>query len=193
MILSPFEFFQKCFSQAQQAQLPQHDAMVLATSNPDAKPSARMVLLKGVEKGCFRFFTNYESRKSGELLLNPKAQLLFYWPQLGRQIRVEGDVRQVSDAESDQYWSQRPRMSQIGAIASQQSRTLSSMEELRAKVSEVEKTWSGKEIQRPKNWGGFELAPNYFEFWEDRADRLHERITYTKDASNGWKMGRLWP
>ena len=192
-ILSPFEFFEKCFSQAKSANYAQYDAMVLITSSPEAKPSGRMVLLKGVVGGCFRFFTNYESRKAGELFLNPKAQLLFYWPEMGRQIRVEGEVRQISDKESDEYWFQRPRGSRIGAIASKQSRPLSSMDELRQKVKEIETQLINKEVERPKNWGGFELVPHYFEFWEDKPDRLHERFTYTLDSSGGWKMGRLNP
>lgn len=193
MILSPFEFFQKCFEQAEEAELPQFNAMVLATATADAKPSARMVLLKAVENGGFRFFTNYDSRKSGELLQNPKAQLLFYWPQLGWQIRIEGEVKKVSDADSDDYWFTRSRGSRIGAITSKQSRPLSSKLELKTEVAAVEKKWDGKEIPRPAKWGGFELVPQYFEFWEDRADRLHERITYTREANGKGKIGKLWP
>ena len=173
--------------------LPQFDAMVLITATRDAKPSGRMVLLRGVVPNVgFRFFTNYESRKSGELLENPNAQLLFYWPAFGRQIRVEGLISKVDDQVSDEYWATRPRDSQIGAIASRQSRPLGTMEELKAAVKKIEKEFDGKPVPRPDNWGGFELKAERFEFWEDGAFRLHERLIYERDGSN-WKISRLYP
>jgi pyridoxamine 5'-phosphate oxidase len=180
-------------ARAKDAALPQYNAMVLITATSEAKPSGRMVLLKGVirDRG-FRFFTNFESRKAGELRENPQAQLLFYWPSLGRQIRIEGKIVRLSDADSDAYWVTRPRASQIGAIVSDQSRPLGSAEQLSEKVEALTRKWEGKEIPRPENWGGFELRPEYFEFWEDRANRLHERITYVR-AGSAWKIGRLWP
>ena len=191
---NPFQFFDECFGKAKSLQLSQFDAMVLITANKKAKPSGRMVLLKGVVQDVgFRFFTNFDSRKSSELFENPQAQLLFYWPQFGRQIRIEGVISQVSDQISDEYWATRPRDSQIGGIASQQSRELSSMDELRAAVKRVEKEYEGKSIPRPKNWGGFELKANRFEFWEDGAYRLHERLIYERDGKSGWKMSRLYP
>lgn len=152
-----------------------------------------MVLLKDVvrDRG-FRFFTNFESRKAGELISNPQAQLLFYWPDLGRQIRIEGKIARLSALDSDVYWATRPRGSQIGALASRQSRPLATPEEMDRKVEELTRHLDGKEIPRPENWGGFELLADYFEFWEDRASRLHERITYTREGS-AWKIGRLWP
>lgn len=190
---SPYEFFDACFAKAKSLKLKLPESMVLVTATPDAKPSGRVVLLKEVirDRG-FRFYTNFDSRKSAELLANPQAQLLFYWSAFGRQIRIEGKVRKVSDADSDAYWATRPRGSQIGALASEQSHELDSMEKLRARAETLTKKYDGKEIPRPKNWGGFELEADYFEFWEDRADRLHERITYTREGS-GWKIGRLNP
>ena len=190
---SPYDFFETCFSKAREAALPQFNAMVLITASSDAKPSGRMVLLKEVtrDRG-FHFYTNFESRKSEELIANPQAQLLFYWPTFGRQIRIEGKIARLSDTESDAYWRTRARGSQIGGLASDQSRPLDAPETMDQRVAELTRKWDGKEIPRPKNWGGFELLADYFEFWEDRASRLHERITYTR-ASGGWKTGRLWP
>lgn len=192
MTQDPFEFFLECFNQAKSLNLPQYNSVTLVTATPDAKPSARIVLLKGIQDGSFRFFTNYNSRKSGELISNPQAQILFYRPEFGRQIRVEGRVSKVSAADSDEYWFTRSRESRIGAIASQQSSELKSMDELRARVAEVEKQFEGREVPRPENWGGFALTPEYFEFWEDGAHRLHERITYTREGS-GWRTNRLFP
>lgn len=190
---SPYDFFEECFARAKGAALPQFDSMVLITATREAKPSGRMVLLKGVvrDRG-FRFFTNFESRKAGELLSNPQAQLLFYWPQFGRQIRIEGSIERLANPDSDAYWYSRSRGSRIGAIVSQQSRPLASESEMREKVAAATREWEGKEIPRPPNWGGFELVAESFEFWEDREDRLHERLTYRKGPS-GWTMGRLWP
>ncbi len=192
MTKDPFEFFQECFNQAKLLNLPQYNSVTLVTATPEAKPSARIVLLKGIQEGTFRFFTNYQSRKSGELFSNPQAQILFYRPEFGRQIRVEGRVTKASAADSDEYWFTRSRESRIGAIASHQSSELKSMDELRARVAEIEKQFEGREVPRPENWGGFALTPDYFEFWEDGLHRLHERITYTRDG-NGWKTNRLFP
>lgn len=190
---SPFEFFDLCFKKAEALQLPQVNAMVLITATKDAKPSGRMVLLKSVipDRG-FQFFTNYDSRKGRELSENPLAELLFYWPALGRQIRVEGRVERTSAIESDAYFKSRARMSQIGAMASLQSRPLGSEEELRAKVEKLSQEFAEKEISRPVNWGGFDFIADRFEFWGDREDRLHERMTYVKTGVS-WELGRLWP
>lgn len=193
MHTSPFQFFDECFTKAKSLNLPQFDAMVLMTATKNAKPSGRVVLLKGVvpEVG-FLFFTNYESHKAKELFENGQAELLFYWPQFGRQIRIEGVVTKASEKVSDEYWATRPRDSQIGGIASKQSSPLGSMDELRAHVKRVEKEYEGKPVRRPANWGGFELRADRFEFWEDGAYRLHERIVYERDGK-GWKTSRLYP
>ncbi len=190
---SPFEFFQTCFDRAHALNLLQPNSMTLITATPQGRPSGRVVLLKEVipDTG-FRFFTNYESRKAKELLANPYAELLFYWSAFGRQIRIEGKVQKSSRDESDQYFRSRPRMSQIGAIASLQSRPLGSAEELKSKVDQLVIEFDGKEIQRPENWGGFDFIADRFEFWEDRSDRLHERITYEREGDQ-WRTGRLWP
>ena len=192
MISSPFDFFDQCFAEAKRRALPQHDAMALITATASATPSARMVLLKGVQNETFRFFTNYGSRKASELAENPRAQLLFYWPGLGRQIRVEGTVERTNAADSDAYWYSRRRESRIGAIASHQSQELASLDDLRARVAEVEAKYEGREVPRPEFWGGFSLTPSRFEFWEDGEFRLHERIIYER-ADSGWVTHRLNP
>ncbi|MBC7386427.1 MAG: pyridoxamine 5'-phosphate oxidase [Cryobacterium sp.] len=190
---NPYDFFSSCFDQAKAAGLPQHDSMVLITATKDARPSGRMVLLKGVVfNQDFRFFTNYESRKAGELIENPRAQLLFYWPHLGRQIRVEGAIEKLSAEDSGAYWNSRGRGSQIGAVASEQSHPLDSYEAMETRVAELTRSFEGQPIPRPERWGGFALKAEYFEFWEDRVNRLHERFTYQREAGK-WKIGRLWP
>ncbi len=188
-----YEVFEKWFNEAREAGLPQYEAMALVTATRDAKPSARMVLFKGLVGGCFRFFTNYDSRKAHELEENPHVQLLFYWPALGKQIRIEGEVRKTSAKDSDEYFMTRSRESRLGAIASRQSHALGSMDELKTKFSEVAEHFQGQEVIRPANWGGYEVEPHYFEFWLDGANRLHERIIFKKEKDGTWTTSRLWP
>lgn len=166
--------------------------VVLATADATGHPSARLVLLRGADPRGFVFFTNYDSRKGRELSQNSNAALCFYWASLDEQIRIEGQVRRVSAAESDEYFAGRPRGSQLGAWASDQSQVLKSRETLEEKYREVERRFEGQAVQRPPFWGGFRLAPSHIEFWYGRPDRLHDRVLYIKE-STGWRIERLYP
>jgi pyridoxamine 5'-phosphate oxidase len=172
--------------------LPEHpDAMVLASVGPDGRPSLRMVLLKGVVAGRFRFFTNYESRKGRELEDNPSAALLFFWPALARQVRVEGKVERVSSAESDEYFASRPRESQLSALISPQSRPVSRQELLQLR-EQAERQLGGAPVPRPAHWGGFALEPERIELWVGDPTRLHFRHLFTR-AEGGWHYQVLAP
>jgi pyridoxamine 5'-phosphate oxidase len=166
--------------------------VVLATADEEGRPSARLVLLRGADAGGFVFFTNYDSRKGRELTDNPHAALCFYWSSLDEQIRVEGRVERVTSEESDAYFAGRPRGSQLGAWASDQSQVLSSRETLEEKYREIERRFDGQPVQRPPFWGGFRLIPSRIEFWYGRPDRLHDRVLYVRDA-NSWRIERLYP
>ena len=166
------------------------EAMALATAAADGRPSVRMVLLKGFDKRGFVFFTGYESRKGGELAANSRAALLFYWDPLGRQVRIEGPVERVSEAESDAYFASRPRGAQISASVSPQSRVVESRARLEALAAELEAR--GGEIPRPPKWGGYRVAPETYEFWQHRANRLHDRLRYRREHE-GWTLERLAP
>jgi len=188
----PVERFQEWFREAEQAGVEVPEAMTLATAAPDGAPSARMVLLKGADEEGFVFYSGYVSRKAGELEANPRAALVFYWRPLGKQIRVEGRVERVSEAESTAYFATRPRGSQLAAWASRQSRPLSSREELETRYVELEREYEGRDVPLPPHWGGYRLRPETIEFWEHRENRLHDRIRYTR-AREGWKVERLAP
>ncbi len=188
----PVERFQEWFREAEQAGVEVPEAMTLATAAPDGAPSARMVLLKGADEEGFVFYSGYVSRKAGELEANPRAALVFYWRPLGKQIRVEGRVERVPDAESETYFATRPRGSQLAAWASQQSRSLPSREELERRYAELEREYEGREVPRPSHWGGFRLRPDAIEFWEHRENRLHDRTRYTR-AREAWHSERLAP
>lgn len=188
----PLIQFQRWFDQAVEAGLIEPNAMTLATATPDGKPSARMVLLKGVDNGGFVFFTNYESRKGKELAANPWAALVFYWPELERQVRVEGRVERVSPEESDAYFTSRPNGSRIGAWASRQSSVIVSRAELEQRVADLEQFYVGREIPRPPFWGGFRVIPDTIEFWQGRPNRLHDRLRYRRDTGC-WIIERLSP
>jgi len=166
--------------------------VVLATADSDGRPAARLVLLRGADPRGFVFFTNYNSRKGRELTSNPQAALCFYWASLDEQIRIEGRVERVSADESDDYFAGRPRGSQLGAWASDQSQVLSSRETLEEKYREIERRFDGTTVQRPPFWGGFRLIPSRIEFWYGRPDRLHDRVLYVRDA-NAWRIERLYP
>jgi pyridoxamine 5'-phosphate oxidase len=188
----PFEQFARWFADWQAAAPVEPNAMTLATVDGGGQPSARVVLLKGVDPQGFVFFTNYESRKAGELASAARAGLLFYWDRLHRQVRLEGRVERVSAAESDEYFATRPRGSQVGAWASPQSRPLAARATLEAEVRAVEARFGTGPIPRPPHWGGFRLRPERFEFWQGRESRLHDRIVYTRSAG-GWSMSRIAP
>ncbi len=166
--------------------------VVLATADAGGHPSARVVLLRGVDANGFVFFTNYNSRKGRELTENPHAALCFFWPTLDEQIRVDGRVERVAGQESDAYFAGRPRGSQMGAWASDQSEVLPSRETLEAKYREIERRFDGQPVQRPPFWGGFRLMPVRLEFWYGRPDRLHDRVQYIRDGS-AWRIERLYP
>jgi pyridoxamine 5'-phosphate oxidase len=164
----------------------------LATASASGQPAARMVLIRGVDGRGFVFHTNYKSRKGRELSENPRAALCFHWPTLDEQIRVEGRVEPLPARESDEYFASRPRGSQLGAWASDQSAVLSSRETLEAQYREVEERFAGRPVTRPEFWGGYRLVPDSIEFWYGRPDRLHDRVRYTR-AGDGWKISRLYP
>jgi len=193
--MDPIEEFRGLFAQAQavdRARLPDPTAMSLATVGADGAPSVRIVLLKSVDERGFVFFTNLESRKGRELVATPRAALCFYWPALDTQIRVEGTVEPVSDAEADAYFSSRARESQIGAWASRQSDTLESMEELHTRFAEIETRFANMPVPRPPYWTGRRVTPASIEFWHAGAFRLHERRLFER-LGDRWVMRRLYP
>ena len=167
--------------------------VALATADRDGRPSVRMVLLRGADERGFAFFTHFGSRKGRELAENPHAALCFHWPALDEQIRVEGPVERMSDAEADVYFASRPRGSQLGAWASEQSDLLSAREVLEQRYREIERRFEGQPVPRPPFWGGFRLSPVRIEFWFGRPDRLHDRVLYTREAEGGWRIERLYP
>lgn len=193
----PIDQFCKWFDDAVTAGLKEPNAMALSTSGKDGKPSSRMVLLKGVDKDGFVWYTNYDSRKAHELSDNPHASLLFYWDGLNRQVRVEGSVQKVPDEESEQYFHSRPQGSQIGAIVSKQSTVVPGRHVLHQQYKELEEKFSdGSLIPKPKHWGGYRLKPELFEFWQGQKSRLHDRLQYSPREINGqqvWKIERLAP
>ena len=189
----PVKQFQQWFDDAINAKLPLPEAMSLATVTSDGKPTSRMVLLKGVDLNGFVFYTNYRSAKARELDANPNAALVFFWPQLERQVRVEGPVTRTSAAESREYFATRPRGSQIGAWASPQSEVIATRTELEKRKAEFEERYRDREVEWPEHWGGYRLKPDRIEFWKGRPDRLHDRILYAREADGTWSIKRLAP
>jgi pyridoxamine 5'-phosphate oxidase len=190
--LDPILFFQKWFELARKENVEEPNAMFLATVNREGQPSGRVVLLKEVSGGEFVFFTNYESRKAMELAFNPKASLTFFWHSQERQIRIEGTVSKVSKETSLAYFAKRPRVSQLGALASKQSSVVTDRSVLEARLLELETSLEGKPVPMPEEWGGYTLRPKLIEFWQGRQGRLHDRIQFTRE-SDAWTRERLSP
>ena len=190
MIDDPIAVFQAWHREADENQDCDADRTALATSTQDGRPSVRFVFFRGIREGGFSFFTNYDSRKGRELLGNPFASMAFHWPGLGRQVRIEGSVQQLSSSESDAYWQTRPRESQVSSLVSRQSKLLVDETTFLAEVSRVQE--SGEPIPRPSNWGGFKIMPTSIEFWTRGEHRRHHRVRYEKSA-NPWDSTRLYP
>lgn len=192
VLQDPFRRFAEIYAQVQKVVIPEPAAMVLATVSAEGRPSARVVLLKGFDDRGFVFFTNLESRKGRELQANSFAALCFHWPPLEQQVRIEGRVASVTDAEADAYFASRPRGAQIGAWASRQSQALTTREELEARVRSFEAKFAGGEVPRPPFWSGFRVIPERMEFWQSRASRLHDRTVYTRQ-NDTWVIEKLYP
>lgn len=188
----PLEIFKSWLAEAETAEPNDPTALSLSTVGEDGMPSSRMVLLKGYDARGFVFYTNYESRKGRQLLAHPKAAMLFHWKSLRRQVRIEGAVEQVSATEADEYFASRPKQSQIGAWASDQSRPLEGRFELEKRVAKFAAKYGLGKVPRPPHWSGFRVVPRLIEFWQDGAFRLHDRLVYTR-AGEDWTTERLFP
>lgn len=189
----PFALFDEWFAEARASEPNDPNAMALATADAQGQPSVRMVLLKDHGPGGFIFYTNEQSAKADQLRENPRAALLFHWKGLRRQVRVQGSVEPVSDADADNYFATRARDSQLGAWASDQSRPLESRATFETRYEAMKDRFQGQEVPRPPHWGGYCVVPRQIEFWTDRPYRLHERRLFTKTATGGWSEGLLYP
>jgi pyridoxamine 5'-phosphate oxidase len=188
----PIKQFSLWLDDAKKLDLKDPDAMNLASSTKDGVPSSRMLILKSFDKKGFVFYTNYDSRKSNEILQNPLVALNFFWDALGRQVRVEGKIEKADKVISDKYFNSRARLSQLSAHASKQSQTIETYKVLKKRLDDTEKNFKDKEIPRPENWGGFIVIPSSIEFWQGHKGRLHDRLKFIKEDS-GWVINRLSP
>jgi pyridoxamine 5'-phosphate oxidase len=189
----PFVQFDRWYDEAARSGNPQPDAMALATATQEGRPSVRMVLLKGRDARGLVFYTNRESQKGREISANPYAAIVLYWVELHRQVRASGDVERLSPAETERYFKTRPRDAQISALASSQSATIASREDLERRVAELRERHEGADVPMPVAWSGFRLRPDVFEFWQGRPTRLHDRLRYTRTADGDWRVERLQP
>jgi pyridoxamine 5'-phosphate oxidase len=189
----PIRQFQRWYDDARERGVAAPDAMIVASATPDGRPSARVVLLRGLDERGFAFFTNFESRKGRELDANPHAAILFHWPEVQRQVRATGPVGRVSQEESEAYWNNRPRPSRISAWASAQSEPIRSRDELEARAAAAETRFGDGAVPLPPFWGGFRLVPDELELWEHRDDRLHDRLRYRRTDDGIWVVERLQP
>jgi pyridoxamine 5'-phosphate oxidase len=188
----PFALFESWMAEAAAAEPADPNAMTLATVGNDGAPSARIVLLKGMSREGFVFYTNTQSRKGIELATHAQVALLFHWKSLARQIRIEGAASPVSAAEADRYYATRPRISRLGAWASDQSRPLADRADLESRVAAMEQRFPGDDIPRPPHWSGYRVVPTYFEFWRDMPFRLHDRVVFQRDGQ-AWRESKLYP
>jgi pyridoxamine 5'-phosphate oxidase len=190
---NPIKQFEKWFQQALASGIEEPNAMTLATSTTDGKPSARIVLLKGIKDNGFVFFTNYESKKGKQIHDNPFAGIVFFWKELERQVTIQGEIKKVGEQESDEYFASRPLESRIGAWSSPQSQVIENREVLEKNVAYYSDKYQSQNIPRPSHWGGYILMPTLIEFWQGGAGRLHDRLQYSIDATNSWIIKRLAP
>lgn len=193
IVHDPFARFQAWMAEAEASEPSEPNAMTVATATKDGIPSTRAVLLKGVDQRGFVFYTNMESRKAAELAANPRLALLFHWKSLGRQVRIEGRAERVTEAEANAYFASRPRMSRLGAWASDQSRPLADRATLERRLADLEKRYPGDDIPRPAHWSGYRVSPHSFEFWQAMDFRLHDRTVYRRTTDGRWTTGKLYP
>ncbi|TNE82376.1 MAG: pyridoxamine 5'-phosphate oxidase [Bacteroidetes bacterium] len=189
----PMQQFEAWFREAVESEVEEVNAMAISTVSPSGQPSTRIVLLKGIDERGFSFFTNYHSKKGQMIAANNQVALTFFWPELERQVRIEGTAEKLSSEENDAYFASRPRGSQLGAWVSDQSEAIDSREDLEKRLVETEKTFENQDVFRPPHWGGYVVIPRLIEFWQGRESRLHDRIEYTRIEQGKWEHHRLMP